>query len=335
MVISELVRHYSVHIKTEIPQEFFTLNLKSPFSYTQTQVDTGCAQKNSIQVNVDQSFHNMKTFYKDGSACEREADWLSANKIDMVITDIASRPLKAAKRAGIPSVLIANFTWHDIYSHFPGADRQTELLDLLRAEYACADLQILPQCHLQNDVILDKREVGFIAQKGVNVRSELGKALSVSLNDKTLVFIYLGESGKSEVTWKNLDAVEDCLFITRDPLPEQHGTSSNLFALDGTFLYQDLIASSDIIITKAGYSTLATAFAHEKPVITCSRDHFFEITAVREFFAANRVGQFITNEPFYSGQWADSIKEALEMTVKDKVKLDGEIEILHAIEGFL
>lgn len=334
-VLAQLTQNHHVHIKTEIPAEFFKLHLNSPFSLTKEKVDAGCAQKDSIQVDAEQSFRNLANFYRDAAACRREALWLKENRIDLVVSDIASRPLKAAKELGLPSVLIANFTWHDIYSHFPEADRQTALIDMLREEYACAHVQILPQCHLQNDVIPVKQEVGFIAQKGADVRTHLEEELSISLKDKILIFIYLGESGKSEVNWKNLEALEHCRFITRDPLLMEHGIPSNLIILNERFLYRDLIASSDIVCTKAGYSTLATAFVHDKPVITCSREHFFEFTAVRDFFAANQIGEIIDNEPFYSGQWADSIKKVREITVKDKVRLDGATETRCVIESFL
>ena len=84
------------------------------------------------------------------------------------------------------------------------------------------------------------------------------------LEIKTLVFIYLGEIGESPLAWQQLEAMEDCVFISRDPLPRN---INNLHILDQRFRYPDLIASADLVCTKAGYSTLATAFAHNKPII--------------------------------------------------------------------
>lgn len=312
--------------------EFFNLNLDGPFDITTVPVDAGCVQDDAVRINEERSFRNLQEFYENPGKClENETRWLEENRIDLVVSDVASRPLKAGQNAGIPAVLIANFTWHDIYSHFPGAENHTGLLKILEEEYAAARLQILPQCHIENSFPARREEVGFIARKGKNVRRELEDALSVSLTDKTLVFIYLGESGKIDVEWNNLEAMEDCLFLTRDALPPR----SNLFVLDGTFRYQDLIASSDIVCTKAGYSTLGTAFAHGKPVITCSREHFCEFAAVREFLIETGVGVIVDSAQFYSGRWAESIKKAREITVKGKVRLDGEIETLRRIENFL
>ena len=134
------------------------------------------------------------------------------------------------------------------------------------------------------------------------------------------------------MSWKNLLENTNCLFLTRDPTnPSSPGT---LHILDETFSYHDLIASSDIIVTKGGYSTLATAFANHKPVITCERKDFYEFEAIREYINNRGLGIILQDEKFYQGYWQEHIKDALKLTVKNKVPLNGEkelIEIIHQI----
>ena len=275
----------------------------------------------------------MEEFYAESNArMTNEMLWMEENNIDLILSDIASLPLKAGKLLGIPRLLIANFTWHDIYRHLAGANDRRNLLDQIRDEYASANLQILPQCHHTNDVVTDQQEVGFFAMKGQDKRQELGEFLQTPLDDKTLVFIYLGEIGESPLHWKNLEAMEDCLFISRDPLPHN---INNLHILDERFRYPDLIASSDVVCTKAGYSTLATAFAHDKPVISCARENFFEFEAMKEFMQKNEVGIIMESGKFYACQWREYIKKAQKLTVKGKVKLQGELEVLEIIKQLL
>ena len=52
------------------------------------------------------------------------------NKIDLVISDIASMPLKVAGNLNIPTILIGNFTWHDIYSHLPQTKNNSDLIEI-------------------------------------------------------------------------------------------------------------------------------------------------------------------------------------------------------------
>jgi hypothetical protein len=322
-----------VHIKSEIPVEFFNLYADELFTLHPAKVDAGCAQGNFIHIDADKTFRQAEEFYADSNArLTREKVWLEEENINLILSDIASLPLKAGKDLGIPSLLIANFTWHDIYGHLTGADDHSDLLGRIRDEYASANLQILPQCHLTNKVVDHQQEVGFIAMTGQDKRKELGEFLQTSLEHKTLVFIYLGEIGESPLDWQHLEAMDDCVFISRDPLPQD---INNLHILDQRFRYPDLIASSDLVCTKAGYSTLATAFAHDKPVISCSRENFYEFEAMKSFMQENEVGIIMQPEKFYACQWQEDIKKAQKLTVKGKVKLQGELEVLEIIKQLL
>ena len=322
-----------MHIKSEIPLEFFNLYVSDNFTLQNAKVDADCVHGNFIHIDADKTFLQVEEFYAESNArLTAEKLWLEEEDIDLILSDIASLPLKAGKLLGIPRLLIANFTWHDIYSHLDGANDHRDLLDQIREEYASASLQILPQCHLTNEVVDQQQEVGLIAMTGQDKRKELGEFLQTSLEHKTLVFIYLGEIGESPLDWQSLEAMEHCVFISRDPLPRD---INNLHILDQRFRYPDLIASSDLVCTKAGYSTLATAFAHNKPVISCSRENFIEFEAMKNFLQENEVGVIMEPAKFYACQWQEDIKKAQKLTVKGKVKLQGELEVLEIIKQLL
>lgn len=296
-------------------------------------MDAGCVQEDFININFEKSFRKLENFLSQSDKrMTEEVEWLRENKIDLILSDASSLPLKAGHLLGIPSLLICNFIWHDIYSHFPGAEKRQGLLDTLKEEYALASLQVLPQCHVVNDVIKNQKEVGFIARKGKDVKNRLQQFLEIPFENKTVVFIYLGDIGAKSVLWENLSTLKDVIFITRDPLPK---TVGNLFVLDERFLYQDLIASSDIVCTKAGYSTLATAFAHGKPVLSCSRESFHEFEAMRDYMTKKQVGWIMDSQKFFSCDWAEGIQKALTLSVEGKVPLKGEDEIIKIIDRFL
>jgi len=296
-------------------------------------VDVGCVHENFIEINFEKTFQKLEQFLSlaDKRVAE-ETRWLKENKIDLILSDASSLPLNAGKALGIPSILISNFTWHDIYSQFPGAEKWQGLLDTLKEEYAQATLQIHPQCHIVNNVIENTEEVGFIARKGKNIKHQLEQVLHTSFKDKTIVFIYLGDMGAQSVQWENLNTLKDIVFITRDPLPK---TLPNLFVLDDNFLYQDLIASSDLVFTKAGYSTLATAFAHAKPVLSCSRQHFSEFSVMREYMHQKQVGAIMDSEKFFTCDWEEGIREVQKLSIEGKVPLNGEDAVVKIIDRLL
>jgi len=333
VILGKLVRNFQIHIKSEIPPSYFHLYLDGNFSFTPAPVDVGCVQKDFIQIDCEKTFQRLEKFFnRSEKLVDRETRWLQKNKIDLVLSDASSLPLKASHRMGIPSLLICNFTWHDIYSHFPGAKKRQGILDTIKEEYALASLQILPQCHIVNDVIPNKEEVGFIARKGNDVRDRLEQIPGISFRDKTVVFIYLGDIGARSVQWENLKKIENTIFLTRDPLPKN---VANLFVLDERFLYQDLIASSDIVCTKAGYSTLATAFTHEKPVLSCSRQNFHEFEAMQNYMNEKQVGYIVDSQKFFSCDWKEDIQKAQRLSIRGKVPLQGENRAIDSIYSLL
>ena len=95
------------------------------FNHIQRNVDAGCQHSDSLQIDTKKSFRNLKLFFASARLKEEET-WLTDNKIDLVISDVASLPIKAAEKLKIPAILIGNFTWYDIYSHLPEASGRCE-----------------------------------------------------------------------------------------------------------------------------------------------------------------------------------------------------------------
>lgn len=334
VVLKELAPHFQFYVSSEIPADYFR-RFVPELTFRKISLDTGCAQADFIAVNRPQSYLNLAQFLEnEHSWCEKEIQWLEENEIDLLISDVPSVPLKAAKQVGIPAMVIANFNWHDIYSGFPEAPRYPELITTLRDHYAACDMQILPQLHLENNVVPRLETVGLLSLPGNDIRDELVEVLPDTAINRPLIFIYLGQYDCSAIQWQKLEKMSDYFFLTRDEVPE--GIScSNLKVLDEKFAFPDLMASSQLVVTKAGYSTLATAFSHNKPVVTCERPGFKEFEAVQACLTDFGIGEILASEPFYNLDWQESIKKALKFTVKGKIETHGEQGIKRFVDDLL
>ncbi|GEM_PF-928195 len=332
-VLKTLANKAKVFVKTEIPPSFFQEYFGDSIQVIPQQTDSGCAQKNFSDIDEATTFQNLRNFQKDrDKVISNEVHWLKQEFIDLIISDAASLPLEAAHRSDIPSLLIANFTWHDIFSKFSLAEKHSDLIDILKDEYSKTTLQILPQCHIVNNVVPKKMESGFIGLGGNNIQNRLSKELHLDFEGKTTVFIYLGEQDSSFLIWKNLGNIKDCLFLTRDNIQTK---VKNLFVLDSSYDYRDLIASSDLVCTKAGYSTLATAFLSGNPIFSSDRQNFSEAKVVKNFLKVKKVGYILDNEPFFSCDWEETIKKTSSLSVKGKVLLHGEKTAVSVINNWL
>lgn len=207
-----------------------------------------------------------------------------------------------------------------------------DILEDLVEEYRHAKIHFMPQISIDAPVTPNRKWVGMIGTEGKDKRFDLQRHLGLSFKDKTVVFIYLGLHDHSFLPWLKLEEMEDCVFITRDNIETCTG---NLFVLDNRFSYADLIASSDLVCTKSGYSTLATAFYAGKPVVTCDRDDFSEVETVRRFLKDHSVGIMIPPDRFNACDWEDPIRKARLLEVKGKVMLNGELEILKYLKSVL
>ena len=78
-----------------------------------------------------------------------------------------------------------------------------------------------------------------------------------------------------------------------------------------------------------GYIALHDAFSR----LMASNE--IEINPLLEELAAISVGIIVKSTPFHQGDWQEPIKEALKLTVKNKIPLNGEIEIAEIAQQML
>jgi hypothetical protein len=204
-----------------------------------------------------------------------EVSFLHRNSISAIVTDIAPLPLRAAKAANIPGVLVANFTWADIFANYADRGRtiDRELLSEMSHEYAHADLYLRAQPAIESCAMGRVCDVGLVTRRGRNRRRELIRELSLP-RDSRLVYMYVGRYGQHDMSWEKLARLADFQFVSYHPLeirfPHWH-------VLDpGRWPPRDLAASVDAMVAKAGYGTVTDAMVNRTPLIFPPRFGFAE-----------------------------------------------------------
>ncbi|KAK4046895.1 hypothetical protein OIO90_006403 [Microbotryomycetes sp. JL221] len=126
-------------------------------TYRKRNVDAGIVQPKAYDVDRQATFNVLNEFIDAREETLREeVTWLKSEKIDAVLSDSTFLGCAAAKGAGIPSIIVSNFTFDSCYSYLshpaqpsihdwsPESPLPSELLDPLVdrtiADYACADL---------------------------------------------------------------------------------------------------------------------------------------------------------------------------------------------------
>jgi len=211
---------------------------------------------------------------------ELEAEKLRDEGTAAVLCDVTPVPLVAARRAGIPGFLLANFTWAEIYAPHarklgPEAVRTVaEIRDAYR--HAMAILRAEPALKLAG--LAPTIEVGMVVTPGVDRRAELRGKLGLADSDR-LVYFYFGRYGQADLGWERLAVLDGVHFVGFHPAPV--GPLANLHVVPAAdWTGTDLAASADAIVAKAGYGTACEAMAAGTPFLYPPRVGFAEHRAL-------------------------------------------------------
>jgi hypothetical protein len=251
-------------------------------------------------------------YAKSMAAVDDEVDWLKTHDIDVVLCDAPAVPLVAARRAGIPGFLMSNFSWADIYAPYAralGGDSRRLVVDLRRA-YRQATALLRMQPALRMSWLKPAIDVGLVANRGRDRRDELVHELGLSPRDR-LVYLYIGRYGQEDLDWSRLERFGErgIHFVAYDPAP---GGPGNLHVIESNaWPGGDLIASTDAVVAKAGYSTACEAMASGTPMIYPPRRGFAEFRSLDRALRSWEGGIPVSSRDFQGFRLERALERAL------------------------
>jgi L-arabinokinase len=296
-IMNALPPSIEIIIISAVEKDFFKRSIIRSYTYKKRAFDVGCIQTDSLKVDIKGTLQAyQKRYQKNLEILRDETTFLKSEAIDVVITDSASFPLVLANNVNVPCILLASFTWVEIYQpyvmQYPDF---TPIINAMVQEYAKATLHLRPPLCL--DIAYGKYtiDVPLIAPKGRNIKNKLISSIGIAPS-KYLAMLYLGSYGL-DVSLDNLAQYKDWHFAIFEPLPLQH---PNYTLLEReSWRYEDVVASSDAVIGKLGYGLLSTCMAAGVPVLYPGRTNFVEHTALDEAAQAWGGGISMADEDFY------------------------------------
>jgi len=306
-VIEALPPGVEVDIYTSLPESFFRDELHRPFRVIPCEIDCGCLQTDTVEVDVEGTLARyLEIESRRGELIARYAPMLRASGAELVIADTPPMALRIAKAAGIPAWCICNFTWLDIYAPYVAKHpRYLEMFQRMQADYALADRHIRIHPHMEGKEGYEGREnrapwpvetAGLVCRPGMDKRAEFARRFGLD-PEKKWCLIYVGSFGLDGVAWERLAAYPDWEFMGLYPL---HGAPAGYRHLkkDLTFRYADLNASCDLVLGKLGYGLVAECLARAKPVLFLGRTDFDEFPMLKRVVEERGLGLEIPLEKF-------------------------------------
>ncbi len=257
---------------------------------------------------------------------DEEAQWLRDNHVAALLCDAPAIPLLAAQRAGIPGLLLVNFTWADIYEPYArtaGCDAKRLVADL-RFAYRQATTVFRAEPALRMAWLPGQIHVGMVANPGRDRRQELHRVRGLSSREK-LVYFYIGRYGQNDLDWARLEgyASRGVHFVGYHPAPV--GRLKNLHLVPpADWPGSDLIASTDALVAKAGYGTVCEAMACGTPMVYPPRQGFSEFRALDRSLRAWGGGVPISTRDFQRFRLDRALDRAFELgTLTPPFPIDG------------
>jgi UDP:flavonoid glycosyltransferase YjiC (YdhE family) len=320
-------------IFTRAPFWFFEASLGFQFGYHLCTTDIGLIQSSPLVEDLPATLRALEEFIP--FTPERLApavQSLHEQGCNLAICDISPLGIAAAHAAGLPAVLIENFTWDWIYGGFlaeePGLSKIIpEFARVFNA--ADARIQTEPVTVYAQSADLITCPVARPPRKS---KAAVRRALGIPV-DAPAVMVTMGGF---ELDYSFLELLTDMptVFFILPGGSAKIEVRGNLALLPNhsDFYHPDLIHASDAVISKAGYSTIAEAYYASIPFGYVSRDQFRESPVLSAFIQQHIGGFEIDGASFQSGEWVKAVPRLLKTSPIPRKAENGAAQVAEFIE---
>lgn len=311
--VHELDPTLHFEIFTTVPFWFFEDSLAGPFTYHGILTDIGLIQETPLHADLAGTVEQLDRFlpFKKKWICKlaQEIDRLNCG---LVVCDIAPMGIAAAQEAGVPSLLVENFTWDWVYDEYKGAhDGLRRHADYLGGLFSQADY------HVQTEPVCSPKTVDLtvppVSRRARSTGKDVRGRLSIP-DGVRMVLITMGGVPEDYGDMKGLSLPKD-VYAVIPGAGRFFEVHSNLITLPhrSRFFHPDLVAAADAVVGKVGYSTLAEVYHGGVPFGFIKRRNFRESDILSAYIEDHMSGLAVDEGTFRTGEWISSVFALLEM----------------------
>jgi hypothetical protein len=272
------------HLFTTVPQWFFEDSLPGlDLAHHRLVCDVGMVQADALSEDVEATVRALAAWLV---TAEGTVDQLASDLLDLgcraVVADIAPLGLAVARAAGLPGVLVENFTWDWIYHAYgdPGLERWGERLGMWFAS-ASLRIQVEPVCR----PLVGAVRVAPVSRPSRVPRGATRRRLGLR-DDERMVLVGQGAGSLDRNRIAGLDLGHEAVrFVVPDPAVTEPTVDGCVLRMprSGGPRHPDLVAASDVVVAKLGYSTVAEAFHAGAALAYLRRPRFPESPVLEAF----------------------------------------------------
>ena len=322
-------------IFTQVPRWFFQDSRVRDFRYYHVCTDIGLVQTTSLREDLAATVHRLDRFFPcDSALVTTLAALLRSASCALALCDIAPLGIVAASAAGVPSVLLENFTWDWIYQGYVHEEtRLARHITYLQDIFTAADyhIQMEPVCR-PGPADLTAPPVRRHPQGSAQqTRAQMGIP-----PEAPALFLTMGGIPEPYTFLSQLQHNRDTFFVVlgaADTLERRH--QMVLLPHRSPVFPPDLVYACDAVVSKTGYSILAEVYHAGVPFGYVRRPRFREGPVLDRYIAAHMHGIAMTESEFRSGAWLASLSDLLTLPRQPRRETRGAEQIARFVSRLL
>ncbi len=312
---------------TTAPRWFFSDSLRRPLGHHEVATDVGLVQLDALEEDLDATRRRLSRWLPFTPA---RLDALAADLrrlgCGLVICDISPLGLAAGRRAGLPTLLVENFTWDWIYRGYGEAGASlAAAAGYLEHIFAGADrrVQTEPLCR----PVPGARRVPPIARRPRAERAATRRRLGIPV-DAPMVLVTMGGIEWDYDGLRHRLGGGDTWLVIPGASSEQRRTGrAVLLPHRSEHFHPDLIHAADAVVGKLGYSTIAEVHAAGLPFGYVPRCRFPESPCLEAWVERHLPHRRIPPQRFTAGDWLEDVGALLALPRRPGAAADGADEV--------
>jgi hypothetical protein len=308
-------------VRTAVPAWLFDASLQRQLDVQWLENDSGVEQRDSLNIDAEETITRALRFYQRfDERVAAEAAWLAAHEVSIVVADVPPLAVAAAARAGLPSVVLANFTWDWIYRGIPEFHRRAgTVLDIITTAYAQTTHALrLPLYGGFAPMLAVVRNIPLVARRSRVGRAAVRRALGLS-SDRPIVLASFG-GHRMQLPYEAAAAGGTMTLIQATGEPPQHGAANRSGFLkyissqdlaERQLRYEDLVAAADVVVSKPGYGIVSECIANDTALLYTSRPGLVEYDVMVAEMPRLLRCRFIAPDDLLAGRWAEGVEGLL------------------------
>ena len=297
-----------IHFRTAAPQWLFEPCLNDRIVYHSCTLDFGVVQENSFSANKEATLKRYaELIEKKSSLVENEAEFLSKQQPDVILSDITPFAFDAAALYGVKAIAVGNFSWDWIYAAYLHDVPQYEwVVEDIKASYGKADSLWRIPFYGDMSAFSNITDVPLVGRRAKNPRDIVRRRLGIPEHSSgKWILLGLRATDLNRVQWRDIEALEHITFVTFN----REIQFRNCFHLqEKKVLFEDVLNACDAVLSKPGYSIVSEVIVNRTPMVYVPRQDFAEDPVLIDALKRYAVCEVLSLRDFYAGHWQSAFE---------------------------